>query len=251
MRDRAMNQIQLLLATIPNVSAGGPRLDYYSDSTKEGAACWVDGYDSGFAGKYDRQRADECSNEKYDEYKVLWDYACRDGGHTENECNGFKNNPVEIEDYEELVHENSRACYDDGREDGEANKTYNRDRAGECSEFSRNNLGYRNGYQFGCETHTTENSCKLLIEGEENFCPDHPDIVACVNFLHNATNKIPESPVGACSGMGDPRPNVICLQESNPEKYCLRYDNPVFCNTIGDLCDPDDFVKPEYPYCTK
>ena len=53
-----------MLAAIPNVSAGGPRLDYYSDSTKEGAACWVDGYDSGFAGKYDRQRADECANEK-------------------------------------------------------------------------------------------------------------------------------------------------------------------------------------------
>ena len=254
-----MKQLQLLLAiipllmlaTIPNVSAGGPRLDYYSDSTKEGAACWVDGYDSGFAGKYDRQRADECSNEKYDEYNVSWDYACRDGGHTEEECNDFKNNPVDIEDFEALKSENDRTCYDAGIADGEAGKPFNIDRSSGCSEFGGIGGGYKGGYQFGCETHTTENSCELLIEGEENFCPDHPDIVACVNFLHNATNKIPESPVGPCSGMGDPRPGVICLQESNPEKYCLRYDNPVFCNTIGDLCDPDGFVKPEYPYCTK
>ena len=33
------------------------------DSTNEGADCWVDGYDAGFAGKYDKDRADECANE--------------------------------------------------------------------------------------------------------------------------------------------------------------------------------------------
>ena len=118
----------LMLATIPNVSAGGPRLDYYSDSTKEGAACWVDGYDSGFAGKYDRQRADECSNEKYDEYNRSWGYACRDGGHTEEECNDFKNNPVDILDFEALKGENDRTCYDVGQEYGAAGKPFNEER---------------------------------------------------------------------------------------------------------------------------
>jgi hypothetical protein len=40
-----------------------------------------------------------------------------------------------------------------------------------------------------------------------------------------------------------------CFKNQDPEKYCLNY-NPVFCKTIGDLCDPDGFVKPEDAYCT-
>jgi hypothetical protein len=51
--------------------------------------------------------------------------------------------------------------------------------------------------------------------------------------------------------MGDPRPNVVCPQESNPEGYCLNHNDTAFCKTVGDLCDADGFVKPEYPYCTK
>ena len=27
-------------------------------------------------------------------------------------------------------------------------------------------------------------------------------------------------------------------------------NNTAFCKTVGDLCDEDGFVKPEYPYCT-
>ena len=87
----------------------------------------------------------------------------------------------------------------------------------------------------------------MWIKGEEGYCPWHPDIAACVEFLDNATNKIPESPCGGCAGMGDPRPNIICPQENNPEGYCLRMNNTAFCKTIGDLCDADGFVKPEYP----
>ena len=48
--------------------------------------------------------------------------------------------------------------------------------------------------------------------------------------------------------MGDPRQNIICPQESNPEGYCLITNNTTFCKTIGDLCDEGGFVKPEYPY---
>jgi len=51
--------------------------------------------------------------------------------------------------------------------------------------------------------------------------------------------------------MGDPRPWVICPQESNPEGYCLKTNNTEFCKTIGDLCDEGGFVRREYPYCTK
>jgi len=39
--------------------AGGPRLDYDEAYTDVPGApeCWVDGYDAGFAGKYDQDRA--------------------------------------------------------------------------------------------------------------------------------------------------------------------------------------------------
>jgi hypothetical protein len=81
----------------------------------------------------------------------------------------------------------------------------------------------------------TDNSCELVIRGEKSFCPSHPDIVACVDFLNNATNKQTESPLSVCAGMGDPRTWVICPQESNPEGYCIMTNNTVFCKTIGDL----------------
>jgi hypothetical protein len=40
-----------------------------------------------------------------------------------------------------------------------------------------------------------------------------------------------------------------CFKNQDPEKYCLNTNDPVFCKTIGDICDADGFVKPEYPYC--
>ena len=86
----------------------------------------------------------------------------------------------------------------------------------------------------------------ILMDGEENYCPDHPDIAGCVDFLHNATNK------GQSEALTDPscaRLFVSCVHEINPERYCLNTNDPAFCRTIGDLCDEDGFVKPEYPYC--
>jgi hypothetical protein len=107
---------------------------------------------------------------------------------------------------------------------------------------------YRSNYQTGCEYDNTEESCELTIEGEKNYCPNNPDNVACVEFLHNATNK-DKAQTGLCAGKGDPRTWVICPQEASPEKYCLNTNDPVFCKTIGNICDVDGFVKPEYPYC--
>ena len=88
----------------------------------------------------------------------------------------------------------------------------------------------------------------MLYEDKNNYCPEHPDIAGCVDFLHNVTNKKTENPYSVCNGAGDPRPNFICPQEVNPERYCLQYDNP-YCN-IGDICVDEGFVRPEYPYCT-
>jgi hypothetical protein len=50
----------IILIPVSSVFAGGPRLDYPYPGTDEEADCWVDGYDAGFAGKYDKDRAKEC-----------------------------------------------------------------------------------------------------------------------------------------------------------------------------------------------
>lgn len=235
----------LLISSVSNVLAGGPRLDSPEDSTNEGGACWVDGYDSGFAGKYDKDRADECQNEENDEYNASWDYGCKDAVYTEVECNDFKNNPVEIEDFEVLEGQNDRFCYDTGVEDGKTGKPYNKERDRGCDDFGGIGGGYKGGYQFGCEVHTAESSCELRYEDKKYYCPDHPDVAGCVDYLHNATNKeqSQESLSTSCALV-----NVSCAYETNPEKYCLRYDDP-YCKSI-DICDDEGFVRPEYPHCT-
>jgi len=163
-----------------------------------------------------------------------------------DECDGFKNNPVDIQDHEALYQENANNCWRDGYEDGKADKPFNKVRDHGCDEYYPD---YTDGYKSGCIIDSTEDSCELLIQGEEGYCPWHPDITACAEFLHNDTNKRPAL-TGICAGAGDPRPFVTCPQESNPEGYCLIHDDPAFCKTIGDICDEDGFVKPEYPYCT-
>lgn len=63
-----------LLVSIPIqfAYAGGPRYDSPDDTTLEGGQCWVDGYDAGFAGKYDEDRADECTEKGDDLYNSSW-----------------------------------------------------------------------------------------------------------------------------------------------------------------------------------
>ncbi|MGH9979137.1 MAG: hypothetical protein ACRD8Z_25390 [Nitrososphaeraceae archaeon] len=143
----------------------------------------LDGYDSGFAGKYDKDRALGYI-EHSDNYNQMWAMGREDSLRTEEECGELIKNPVEIEDFE-LELENSRTCYDVGIADGEANKPFNENRANGCSEFDGIGDGYEGAYQLGCETHTTQASCELLVREEESYCPDHPDIVGCVEFLHN------------------------------------------------------------------
>ena len=102
----------------------------------------------------------------------------------------------------------------------------------------------------GCRSvNNTYDSCQILSQGYESFCPFHPESPNCVEFLHNATNKRPAES-GICAGMGGPRPNVTCAKKGDPEKYFLNTDDPVFCKTVEDICDADGFVRPEYPYCT-
>jgi hypothetical protein len=235
-----------MVATISNVYASGPRLDYPEDATEEGAYCWVDGYDAGFAGKYDKDRADECAILADDEYNSSWKYACKDAGYMPNECQYFKNNPQDLE-HAGLYEENRRHCYDVGYAEGKNSTLFNKKKDSACSEFSNS---YEQGFSAGCQSiqGNTDDSCELTIKGDKVYCPDNPDDPACTEFLHNATNKRPAE-TGICAGMGDPRPGVICPQEHDPEMYCLNTDDPVFCKTVGDICDADGSVKPEDAYC--
>lgn len=235
----------LIVSVSPSAFSSGPRLDYGDDVTDEEADCWVDGYDAGFAGKYDQGRADECETPESDQYNSAWEYACKDAPYTEDECAGFKNIPLDIENHEALQQENKSNCYNDGVEDGKSDNPYDKDRASGCSEYGGM---YRDGYQFACQSDSTESSCELLIEGHESYCPSHPDITACVEFLRDPSNKKPAED-GVCAGMGDPRPNFTCFKENDPERYCLNHNDPFFCKTVGIICDADGFVKPEYPYC--
>jgi hypothetical protein len=126
--------------TISNVNAGGPRLDYderYED-VPGAPECWVDGYDAGFAGEYDRNRADECKVIPGDQYNRSWPYGCKDGRLTEDECNEII--------YQSLQEENRRNCYDDGYEDGKNSNSFNNDRDSGCSEYSNS---YQTGFRAG------------------------------------------------------------------------------------------------------
>jgi hypothetical protein len=236
-----------ILTMIPTanvfVFAGGPRLDWPEDSTSEGKDCWVNGYDAGFAGKYDKARADRCAQEN-DEYNRSWNYACRDGGYTPAECNNFKNNSVSIVS-ESLQEENRRGCYDDGFRDGKVT-SFDKNRSTACYEYSSS---YEDGFSAGCRSaNNTDDSCQILIQGYEVFCPDHPGSTNCVEFLHNDTNKKTPSPYGACAPGQEPY-HLVCPQVLDPERYCLNTDDPAFCKGIGDLCDADGSVKPEDAYC--
>ena len=203
--------IAIFILLVSNVYASGPRLDYderYED-VPGAPACWVDGYDAGFAQKYDKDRPDECNDIPGDQYNASWKYGCIDSGLTKIDCNQIKDNPVSLE-HEALQEENRRNCYDDGYEDGKNSNSFNNDRDSGCSEYGS---AYEDGFSVGCQSveGNTNDSCKLTIEGHESYCPNNPDNPACVEFLHNATNKR-QAETGLCAGMGNQTPYVICPQ---------------------------------------
>ena len=118
-------------------------------------------------GKYDKDRADECQNEEDDEYNEAWNHSCEDGEYTEAECNGFKNNLVEIEDYDVLKNENDITCNEAGREDGKVG-VFNEERNNGCMEYG----DYKEQFQLTCENNSTESSCELLYEDKQYYCPN-------------------------------------------------------------------------------
>jgi hypothetical protein len=157
----------LLMISIQFVYAGGPRYDSPEDSTLEGGQCWVDGYDAGFAGKYDQDRADECLEKAGDEYNWSWKSGCKDAGYMPDECADFKNNPVNL-NHATLEEENRRTCYDDGYEDGEKGQagSFDKERNFRCGEFGST---YENGFMAGCQIKDSRDVCKTVVEVERSF----------------------------------------------------------------------------------
>jgi len=141
--------IPVLMLLVPNVYAGGPRNDPDEryDHIPGAAECWVDGYDAGFAGKYDKDRAQECANIPGNQYNASWGYGCEGAGYMPDECDDFKKGNDNV-NHESLQEENRRNCYDDGYEDGR-NNPFDHDRDSGCSDYSSS---YYNGFLAGCES---------------------------------------------------------------------------------------------------
>lgn len=78
--------IPVLMLTAQNVYAGGVRGDTPDGATPDEVDCWVDGYDDGFAGKYDKDRGSECEEIGDDNYDYVWNYGCEEAGLTVREC---------------------------------------------------------------------------------------------------------------------------------------------------------------------
>lgn len=135
-----------VLLPIQYTYAGGPRQDWPSDGTQEGGDCWVNGYDAGFAGKYDKGRADFCKENGEDNYNKSWPNACRDAGYMPDECQDFQNNPDNNLNHASLYEENRRNCYDDGYKDGRDNP-FDQERSYRCGEFGN---PYYDGFIAGC-----------------------------------------------------------------------------------------------------
>ncbi|MGA9936133.1 MAG: hypothetical protein WBP83_13535 [Nitrososphaeraceae archaeon] len=127
--------------------AGGPRLDYDEAYTNVPGApeCWVDGYDAGFAGKYDKDRAGKCNEIEGDQYNTAWGYGCKYAGYIEQECNDIKEGNDSI-NYDSLKEEITGKCWDDGYEDGR-NNPFDHDRNRGCDDYGSS---YYEGFIAGC-----------------------------------------------------------------------------------------------------
>jgi hypothetical protein len=143
------------------VYASGPRGDSDDryDHIPGAGDCWKDGYDAGFANKYDRDRVDECNDIPGDQYNASWKYGCADSGLTKPECNDIKEDADDDLNHAALFEENRRNCYEDGFEDGQ-NNPFDNERDSKCGEFGNT---YYNGFIAGCvSVDNTKETCVLL-----------------------------------------------------------------------------------------
>lgn len=172
---------------VPNVYAGGPRNDYdeaYKDV--EGAPeCWVDGYDAGFAGKYNEDRADECNDIPGDQYNRSWPHGCKDAGFAQAECNTVREGTSDERNdssNEDLKQANMNKCWDDGFEDGQ-NNPFNQERFEGCHDYQDM---YYKGFIAGCKSAgNTKEMCASSghnnNSGDNSNEPDRLKITATLN----------------------------------------------------------------------
>lgn len=85
----------LVMNSISNAFASSVRHDSGDDSTQEEHNCWINGYDSGFTGKYDSDRARECK-EHSDNYNQMWAEGCGNAVLTAEECGDLQSYIVYI-----------------------------------------------------------------------------------------------------------------------------------------------------------
>ena len=140
--------IPILMLTVPNVYAGGPRFDAPEDGTQEEIDCYREGWEQGFAHKYHEDRAEECEEDGKDWYNITWEDACIDSGQTKQDCDVFKeeNNDNINEDLGDLGNESTCKCWVDGFEDGQ-NNPFNQERNNGCNDYRDM---YYKGFIEGC-----------------------------------------------------------------------------------------------------
>jgi hypothetical protein len=175
------------IITIKDAFAGGPRGDYderYED-IPGAPECWIDGYDAGFAGKYDIDRANECNDIPGDQYNASWNYGCIDSGLTKIDCDNIKDNPVDVGNPKSLKEENRRYCYDDGYKDGKDN-TYDHERGYRCSEFGD---PYRDGFMAACQFSNTYDFCNSFTEITQPQPQQQTNTTADVSVTYDQDNR--------------------------------------------------------------
>jgi hypothetical protein len=152
----------LLLAAVPSVYASGPRFDSPEYGTEDQIACYREGWEQGFAGIYDNERASECYETGLDWYNKIWTDACTQT-RSDDKCDDIRNDPVNVQESdEELGEQNRRYCYDLGYEDGQ-NNPFNQDLSAGCEDYSGM---YYQGFIAGC----------IAIDNTKEVCESATDV---------------------------------------------------------------------------
>ena len=154
--------LMLSLTTMPNVYAGGPRLDY--DERYSGVPgapdCWVDGWDYGTAHIYDKTRAEICKDIPGDQFNAAWDHACQNQ-YSPDSCENIKSYTDANVDPELIYNSILGKCWVSGASDGETGVVYDTEMAGSnvCGEYRGM---YDNGWDNACELVNTTKTCEVL-----------------------------------------------------------------------------------------
>ncbi len=111
---------------------------------------------------------------------------------SEKECGELINNPVEIEDYEALKGKNDFTSHDSGREDGKQVYLSIKKYMMELTNSNGIGDGYVGVYQWAAKLVLHHLILNYYVYTRGIIVLINPDNVGCIEFLHNATNKLTE-----------------------------------------------------------